>query len=260
VMAVLSFLLSLLFSKVFSQDGVDCEWQDPSTGAQFDLTKLTLSEGFYSTTVGQFYWELNVCGIIPTIQCVDDMGMLCQYEQGTFISAWATWGNTNNPDLDVYPTWSLIQPGNATAGVQMNFTNGVPYCTYQGRRYNRSSLVKFICNPSRKEATNFSVYQDITPCLWVVELESEYGCPVVAESSTTKKLSFGSILLIVVAIFIPLYIIIGCIYNSKKHDTKGTESCPNVEFWRDLPSLVREGFRFTFRGCKKGSGNEYQDL
>jgi hypothetical protein len=90
------------------------------------------------------------------------------------------------------------------------------------------------------------------------------GCPV---SSSAKPLSGGSIFLIVlvcVAIFYPL---IGCVYNRHTKGTVGFESCPNLEMWRALPGLVRDGVIFTFR-CKRagaaaaaadsGSGGTYE--
>jgi len=255
----LSFLSLLFFSNVFSQDSPACSWTDPTTKTLFDLSKLTLSEGFYTSHAGVWDWELNVCDVVPTQTCAEKQGILCNYDEGAYISAWATWGN---PDLglELYPTWSLINPANASVGVQLNFTNGTPFCQDGAKRTNRSSLMKFICNPKRTEATNFTIFQDGN-CIWIVEFETAYGCPIVHEAPAGKKpLSAGSVILIMLTIAIPLYIVIGCIYKSRKDGTHGADSCPNVEFWRDLPNLVRDGIRFTLRGCRKGSPNEYQDL
>jgi len=239
-----------------------CTWKDTVTAAEFDLSKLTLPNSYYngtSDTSPPYTWELNVCHVVPTEQCASESGILCNYQDGDFIMAWATWDNPT-VEADKFPTWSLIEAGNPKAGVQLNFTNGVPYCTNLGKRYNRSSLIKFVCNPDRTVAQEFTVSQDETPCLYIVELETAYGCPLVPPEPSSSGFSPGSIILITVAITIPLYIIIGCIYKRKKHDTKGTESCPNVEFWRDLPTLVKDGFKYTCRGCKKGTGNAYEEL
>jgi hypothetical protein len=253
-MAVLSFFILLFISAVISQN---CSWKDPNSGNQYNLSRLVLEEGFYQAEDSLYTWELNVCHTVPTLQCQEDLGTLCQYDGGTFVSAWATWGRDDQ--VAAYPTWSLADPENPAGGVQLNFTNGVPSCYYQGRKYDRASVIKFVCRPGQGTTTNFSILQ-LDPCTYEVTFESEHACPLGMEDLPAKSLSAGSILLIAVAIFIPVYILVGCIYKTKRHDTKGTDSCPNVEFWRDLPALVRDGCRFTFRGCKKGTGNAYEEL
>eukprot|EP01119_Soliformovum_irregulare_P005117 TRINITY_DN1651_c0_g1_i1.p1 TRINITY_DN1651_c0_g1~~TRINITY_DN1651_c0_g1_i1.p1 ORF type:complete len:405 (-),score=105.07 TRINITY_DN1651_c0_g1_i1:72-1286(-) len=66
------------------------------------------------------------------------------------------------------------------------------------------------------------------------------GCIVTNE---TRKISAGSILLIMIAIGIALYIVIGVIYNSVK-GKRGAHRFPNYTFWKHFPGLVRDGFRF----------------
>jgi len=254
-MAVLSSLLFLFFSTVFSQFDGNCSWTDPKSGYTFDLSKLTLDEGFYYGTSGINTFELNVCRVVPSLQCSENQGMLCQYDNNEYQFAWATWGHTESPEP--FPTWSVIDD-DPMNGVQLNFTNGVPTpCQNQAKKENRSSLIKFLCVPGKTDNVNFTIVEE-NQCSYLVQFESEYACPVIP-TTTSPPLSAGSIILICLAITIPLYIIFGCIYKSKKLDTKGTESCPNVEFWRDLPSLVRDGCRFTFKCCKRDN-NAYDQL
>lgn len=47
-----------------------------------------------------------------------------------------------------------------------------------------------------------------------------------------------------------LYFIVGMIVMRIKGHS-GPDMIPNVEFWKDLPTLIMEGFRFTFR-CTAG--------
>jgi len=78
------------------------------------------------------------------------------------------------------------------------------------------------------------------------------------------KLSGGSVFLIILVVIIPVYIVIGCIYKRQKMGTSGMESCPNIDFWRDLPSLIGDGFKFTFRKlgglCGKGDTGSYENV
>lgn len=66
-----------------------------------------------------------------------------------------------------------------------------------------------------------------------------------------------------------LYVVGGCVFKHKKQGTQGMESCPNVDFWRALPGLVKDGCVFFFQLCKKlvakcrgqnQSGSGYNDM
>jgi len=41
-----------------------------------------------------------------------------------------------------------------------------------------------------------------------------------------------------------LYVGGGCLFKRQKQGTQGMESCPNVDFWRGLPGLVKDGAAF----------------
>ena len=82
-----------------------------------------------------------------------------------------------------------------------------------------------------------------------------------------KGLSGGWVFIILLCVLIPLYVVGGCIYKSQKLGATGMDKCPNVEFWRDLPALVKDGFAFTFakiRGLCGGGGaagaNTYETM
>lgn len=60
-----------------------------------------------------------------------------------------------------------------------------------------------------------------------------------------------------------VYICVGCYYKRVRLGvTSWSESIPNIEFWREFPSLVREGFRYTSQkvtGCfKKKENYQYE--
>lgn len=74
------------------------------------------------------------------------------------------------------------------------------------------------------------------------EDEVEYVPNCLKEGS---DLSFGSILLIMFAVAVPLYCAIGVIYKSQVLKATGRERIPNSTFWFSLPSLVKGGFTFT---------------
>jgi len=68
----------------------------------------------------------------------------------------------------------------------------------------------------------------------------------------------GWIFVIIVLVTTFVYCLGGIIFKSKRKGTSGTESIPNIDFWRGLPGLVKDGVKFTFSGCKRNS--DYQDV
>jgi len=72
-------------------------------------------------------------------------------------------------------------------------------------------------------------------------------------------MSGGLVFIIILLVVTPVYIVVGCIYKAKTKGTTGIESCPNIDFWRDLPGLVKDGFRFVIGKCR-GGGGSYQTV
>jgi hypothetical protein len=71
-------------------------------------------------------------------------------------------------------------------------------------------------------------------------------------------LSGGWIFIIIVCVTSIVYVAAGCIYKNKKLQTSGMESCPQIEFWRELPGLCKEGVSFTIakiKSCTNRGGN-----
>lgn len=61
-----------------------------------------------------------------------------------------------------------------------------------------------------------------------------------------------------------VYVVVGCTYKWKRQGTTGVESCPNVDFWRTLPGLVKDGCVFSFqrarRLCGGTGGGSYEQV
>lgn len=45
--------------------------------------------------------------------------------------------------------------------------------------------------------------------------------------------------------FTLIYLIGGTVYNMKKNNLKGAEAVPNIEFWRELPHLFKDGILYS---------------
>ena len=62
-------------------------------------------------------------------------------------------------------------------------------------------------------------------------------------------LSGGDIFLIIFFVSGFLYFSIGALIKLKRYNATGADLVPNIDFWRDLPHLVKDGFRFTYQKC-----------
>jgi hypothetical protein len=64
---------------------------------------------------------------------------------------------------------------------------------------------------------------------------------VFTEGATVKTgMSGGTVFLIILLCVIPVYLGVGMLYNWKlKGKALGKESIPNIEFWTDLPNLIK---------------------
>jgi len=256
----MALLLLVFLALVVNISSQGCTYTEPG-GKQFDLSGLNKPTGWYTNATSQYTYELNVCGVVQSSGCSTANGLLCQYNTagGSFVSMLAGWNvvtsGSGNP-AKPYGEWGLIDTSNPDAGVFLNFSNGAS-CYMNAKNNDRVVLMKFFCQSGGGKPDTFNLVEFPT-CTFTVTYYSDAGCPL--SSSGSGGISGGSVFLIMVAIALPLYILIGCIYKSKAQGTAGMESCPNIEFWRDLPGLIKDGFKFIAGGCKKGSGDSYDEL
>lgn len=79
-------------------------------------------------------------------------------------------------------------------------------------------------------------------------LFSPFACPITIEE--ISKPSTGGVLLILFLISTFTYFTIGSIVRFMYLGARGIEVIPNLDFWKDLPGLVRDGIRFLQNGCR----------
>eukprot|EP01120_Amphizonella_sp_Union-15-10_P014217 TRINITY_DN6821_c0_g1_i2.p1 TRINITY_DN6821_c0_g1~~TRINITY_DN6821_c0_g1_i2.p1 ORF type:complete len:223 (+),score=29.64 TRINITY_DN6821_c0_g1_i2:215-883(+) len=131
------------------------------------------------------------------------------------------------------PSSFKILPQNAGGGVIIEF----PKVT-EG-----NFLTKFIikCDPKQPK-TSFGTLSvvDSEPN-FEITLMTSFGCSTTGVSSGT---SLGTILLILLFVVIIVYIISGILFNKFKKGESGMSLVPNLEFWKQLPGLVKDGALF----------------
>jgi len=87
------------------------------------------------------------------------------------------------------------------------------------------------------------------------------GAP--GSTDSTSGLTGGGAFLIIFFVGSFLYLALGFAYNFKVKGLQGMEALPNIEFWKDFPTLVKDGCVFfsdwvrSLRGGGTGSGGGY---
>ncbi|XP_064648081.1 cation-dependent mannose-6-phosphate receptor-like [Lineus longissimus] len=71
-------------------------------------------------------------------------------------------------------------------------------------------------------------------------------------------LSVGSVLCILLVVFIVVYIVGGILFMKFRVGASGFELFPNQTFWKDFPALIKDGTCFIISPCRKGG--EYSKL
>lgn len=179
-------------------------------------------------------WSYNPCHSFTENSCSDVAS--CQIRNGAGF-------NAGTQDSAVFK----FDEQNGMALVYSATTEGVLRTTY----------VYLQCEQNEDGALN--VLGEITPDgNYYMYLSSKYACPTEDGSSagpgSSSGLSGGSILLIIVIVFIFVYLVGGMVFQTVLRKAEGKERVPNVAFWSALPSLIKEGFQFTYKSVKQRAG------
>ncbi|XP_076683780.1 uncharacterized protein LOC143376888 [Andrena cerasifolii] len=165
-------------------------------------------------------------------------------------------------------------PFNATSGDECSKGNGVSLCVTIGN--NMFSLgtaeeTKITQPDGQKDplltllhATNVSTIELVccAHCSTVLTVDSSndgvYHLTLMSQDTCkkllhAKGLSTGSLLIIYFVVFAGIYFVGGAIVLKLLSGGQGWEIVPNHKFWRELPSLVRDGIAFTFNCCQLSS-------
>jgi len=117
--------------------------------------------------------------------------------------------------------------------------------------------MKFPCQATADTKLAF-VTDASDACQYTLTYGTPHACPGDSGGGgSSSGLSGGWIFIIILLVGTFLYVVIGCVYKGKQLGATGMERCPQVDFWRELPGLAKEGCRFTWnklRGlCGGGS-------
>jgi hypothetical protein len=197
-----------------------------TTKPKYDLSSLAGKTFDASSTNAQFSWA--VCGTVPCQGST--IAGACQSRNNVQVVA----GEWNPSHIVVLP----VDPTKKGIGVQ--YTN----------IFERLVNVFVYCDPKADVAhTPTAVFPTDSSAPTVLSIYHKSGCPI------KKKLSGGSICLIILTVVLVLYFILGFVWKRFRQGKEGFEAVPNF-LWRDLPGLVKDGIMFLVGKCRGTNGYE----
>ena len=87
---------------------------------------------------------------------------------------------------------------------------------------------------------------------YAIDLPGPAGCGVpIGGGGGGGGLSWGSLFCILLSVAIVVYLGGGIAYNYKYNELTGVEAVPQIEYWQQLPGLVKDGCKFSYEQSKK---------
>ncbi|KAG9470599.1 cation-dependent mannose-6-phosphate receptor [Eleutherodactylus coqui] len=164
---------------------------------------------------------------------------------------------TQNGEITVIGRINDTRVINGTDWILLIYKSGEKYdkhCVKEPRK----AMVMISCN-KKSLAEGFTIVSEerdrMDECFYLFEMDSSVACP-----PDESHLSVGSILLIVFAVLIGLYIIGGFLYQRFVVGAKGMEQFPNITFWKELGNLVADGCDFVCRSQPRSSETAYRGV
>ncbi|XP_019880812.2 uncharacterized protein LOC109608724 [Aethina tumida] len=127
---------------------------------------------------------------------------------------------------------------------QINFETNQKLNVYEITYKNKSNVsasISLICNNFKKA---FIKVLDVENNQLV--LSSPHACVLKEKHSY----STGSVLVILFVVACLIYFVGGALVLHFLRGAQGLEMIPNIDFWRQLPGLIKDGTIFIFSGCR----------
>lgn len=182
-------------------------------------------------------YSYQPCVALPADYCGDGSvnAAVCQSQAGMYVA-----GDAANPD----PTFS---------GDAEQKTLKITYTTNDGS--DRRSIVSLLCG-AKEDFQSQGEGKGEDKKHYYFTLTSPLLCPYGPPNpggGGKSGLSTGSVLLIIFFVLLIVYFIVGAVFLKYRRGAEGEEMIPNLEFWKALPGLIKDGTLFVFRGCKTDS-------
>ncbi|KRT82447.1 hypothetical protein AMK59_3546 [Oryctes borbonicus] len=108
----------------------------------------------------------------------------------------------------------------------------------------KTSTITLVCT----SGYNRTVFADVADSNDSFYFFSPFAC--IVNHHMTGGLSTGSVLIVLLFIGCVFYFVGGAIVLHCIRGARGKEMIPNIDFWQNLPSLIKDGLIFTLNGCR----------
>ncbi|KAF9205377.1 hypothetical protein BGZ49_004103 [Haplosporangium sp. Z 27] len=103
----------------------------------------------------------------------------------------------------------------------------------------QSAIITFICDMAVTDATVGPTLTKYENGVAIFSWKSSFACPHQTQAPISEEGASGfKVFMIVLFVLILAYLVIGAFYNYKVYGARGLDLLPNIDFWRDFPSLV----------------------
>eukprot|EP01104_Vermistella_antarctica_P010011 TRINITY_DN263_c5_g2_i1.p1 TRINITY_DN263_c5_g2~~TRINITY_DN263_c5_g2_i1.p1 ORF type:complete len:261 (+),score=49.16 TRINITY_DN263_c5_g2_i1:174-956(+) len=226
LMALACALASLMASVSVVHAGSACS----SDG--YDLSPLTVSDtepySYTQQSAGQkTLWYFNFCA--PASQ-----PKVCPPANNSGVCQIASNGLFKNAGSYTDISWVALPKEIGSEGIGLAYGDG----TLCGVTPRNTTLFVY-CS----ESDEMTVDQVVSPtgsCSYQIWIKSKYVCG--GGSSGAGFMNLVSwIFLICFVVGVVVYLVCGSVYKFKVRDERGMEMIPNIDFWREFPSLLWDG-------------------
>ena len=101
------------------------------------------------------------------------------------------------------------------------------------------------CDTSQ-EVGNLRAIQEVSMCEYNIVFDSIHACPL--------NTGHGGWSIVATIIFVAAaYLGVGAAINRYQYDLRGIDLVPNLEFWKTVPELVKDGCIFSYVQSKAGA-------
>ncbi|XP_055958351.1 cation-dependent mannose-6-phosphate receptor [Patella vulgata] len=144
--------------------------------------------------------------------------------------------------------------------VMIEYWHGEKYHTHCNKEEKKAVII-IICDPSADDENGVDILDEakakIGDCYYLFEISHKAVCGI---KSSSKALSFGSIVLIIFASVVALYLFLGFLYQRFVLHAKGMEQIPNYSFWQDFGNLEADGCNLVCRSMSNRNSAPYKGI
>jgi len=143
--------------------------------------------------------------------------------------------------------WGPIDPLNPEKGLMISYWMPREYCADDITKM--GVVINNYCDPEEILPANpyFLKAYEYDDCVARIDVKTKYGCPTKPGSGLDGSgLSLGSILLITLLVIVVVYVVGGMAFQYRFREARGVDMVPNLEFWKTIPGLVKDGCIFTW--------------